>query len=122
MRQNTDSSKAWPHWMLRFVAANEDDSLSDLIDSVTAEAPYGQVSASEAEAIRGLIESHQYEVVIPEIVYQSALKLIQNSPEKSSALDVFRLHDRIASSPADSSADAVEGLALAERLGHDGLR
>lgn len=122
MHLNTDSSKAWPHWMLRFVAANENGSLSDLIDSVTAEPPYGQVSASEAKAILSVIESHQNEVVIPDSVYQSALKLIQNSPEKSSALDAFRLHDRIASSPADCSADAAEGSALAERLCHDGLR
>ena len=109
--------------MLRFVAANGDDALSDLIASVTAKPPYGQVPVPEAKAIRNVIEGHQYEVVIPDRVYQSALKLIQNSSEKSSALEVFRLHDRIANSPADSSAaDAAEGLALAEHLGHDGLR
>jgi hypothetical protein len=101
MPQNTDSSHAWPHWMLRSVAANEADALSDLIASVTSQPPDGHVHGSDAKAIRSVIESHQYDVVIPDSVYERALKLAQNSPEKSSALEVFRLHDRIAGPPAD---------------------
>jgi CHAT domain-containing protein/tetratricopeptide (TPR) repeat protein len=109
--------------MLRFVAANGDEALSDLIVSVTAEPPYGRIPAREAEAIRNLLEAHQYETVIPDRVYEHARRLVHNTPEKSSALDAFRLHDRIASSPDDFRAtDSAEGLTLGERLGHDGLR
>jgi tetratricopeptide (TPR) repeat protein len=117
------SALAWPYWMLRYVAANGDEALSDLIASVTAAPPFGQVRASEASAIRKVIEAHQYQDVIPDHLFEQAVKLIRNSDEKSSALDAFRLHDRIASSPNNfSPADAADGVVLAEHLGHDGLR
>jgi tetratricopeptide (TPR) repeat protein len=112
---------AWPEWMLRYVASGTREAFEELVWSVGGSPPWGGVSWEEAEAVYELVEAYQGAGEAPESAYRKALDLAGDR-RRVLALEVFRLHDRIASAPDRFGEDDVEaGLALARESEHGPL-
>ncbi len=124
--QNTQrdrTSLPWTHWLLRYAASNDEEAFKDLVWSVGGSPPYGGVSYEEVEAVYELLEEYRGPGDASAQAYEKVRKLIAHKPESLRALELFRIHDRIASSSQDFSAQDVErGAELAEELGHPGAR
>ena len=116
------SSKPWPYWMLRYVGANDPQAFNDLVWSVGGSPPYGKVSRKEAELVYKLIETYQGPGSASQALYDRVSERLGGRPEAVTALEVFSIHNRIASEPsAYTKADVDAGLALARGLKHVGI-
>src|SRR6185436_7424701 len=54
-----DTSKPWPHFLIRYMLQNDESTFEDLIWSVGGSPPYGGVSYEEAKAIFELVENYR---------------------------------------------------------------
>jgi hypothetical protein len=116
------SSKPWPYWMLRYVASNDPRAFSDLVWSVGGSPPYGKVNYEEAELVYKLLETFQGPGAASPALYDRVSERLGGRPDAVTALEVFRIHDRIASDPSAYTKEDVDaGLALAGELNHVGL-
>jgi tetratricopeptide (TPR) repeat protein len=112
---------AWPEWTFRYVGSGSMEAFNDLIWSVGGSPPWGGVSWEEAEAVYELLEAYRGPGQAPESAYDKLLALLKDS-RRVSAVEVFRLHDRIASAPEDFTHDDVlPGIALAQDVGDQKL-
>src|SRR4051794_41931081 len=102
MTETSDnSSKPWPYWMLRYVAANDPRAFHDLVWSIGGSPPYGGVSYEEAELVYHMLKEYQGPGEASQAQYDSISERLGGRPEAVTALEIFRIHDRIAShSPA----------------------
>jgi hypothetical protein len=108
--------------MLRYVAANDRAAFNDLVWSVGGSPPYGKVGYDEAERIYKLLELFSGPGVAPGAAYDDIAALLGGRPDAVMALEVFRIHDRVASNPSGfARADVDAGLAIAQELEHAGL-
>jgi hypothetical protein len=115
------TSIAWPEWMLRYVASDDQTAFNDLIWSVGGSPPYGGISYEEAAAVYDLLDQFygRGQKMAPEEAYDRVRQYIQRYPDRLNALELFRCYDRIISSADNlSTEDVSPGLALCEKLGH----
>jgi hypothetical protein len=118
-----DTSRPWPHWLVRYVATNSQPAFYDLIWSVDGSPPWGGVSAEEADAVAALLNEYMGPGVAPEEAYDAVRAFLAGRPDDILVLELFRLHDQIASQPEDFTEDDVRsGLAFAESLRNEGVR
>lgn len=96
---------SWPYWMVRYVVADTEEALSDLIWSVGGAPPYGDVDYSEAEAVYQLIEQFRGPGRASESAYALVERFLTARPEAARALEAFRIYDRVASR-SESYTDA----------------
>jgi len=112
----------WPFWLLRYVAANSEQAMWDAIWSVGGSPPYGGVGWEEASAVYNLLEQYRGPGRAPDDAYAAVERHLAGRPNDVLALEVFRIHDHIASDPTNVGSEDVEaGLDLAQRLDHMGL-
>lgn len=112
----------WPHWMLRFIATDDQDAYEDAIWSVGGSPPWGGVSYEEAEAIYHLLEDYRGPGTAKAKYYRAARARLKNSPEREAVLDLFELNDQITSNPDAYGADVVaRGMVLCKQVKHDGM-
>jgi hypothetical protein len=87
----------WPFWMVRYIVADNQESLDDLIWSVGGSPPYGNVDYDEAEAVYELVEGFMGAGRSKEKLYAKVEKFIINKPLEFKAIEAFRIYDRVAS-------------------------
>jgi hypothetical protein len=116
------TSKAWPFWMLRYVATDDPEAMNDLIWSVGGSPPYGGVRYEEAEAVYELIEGFRGPGEASAERYRRVEAYIKNDDQRRQALAAFRCSDQITSSPESFTLKPVDrGLRLAREIGHSGV-
>jgi hypothetical protein len=116
------SSNPWPHWLLRYVAANNEQAFWDVVWSVGGSPPWGGITYEEAAAVYQLLELYRGPSMAPESAYTAVAEYLGGRPRDVLALEAFRIHDRIASRPeAITTADVEAGLQLAHELEHPAL-
>jgi tetratricopeptide (TPR) repeat protein/CHAT domain-containing protein len=121
--QEERQSHPWPFWMLRYIASGDREAFNDLIWSVGGSPPYGNVSYNEASAVYDLLEEYRGPGTAPAAAYEAVQKYIGGNTERMQALELFRIHDRIASNADDyTDEDVSDGLELATAVGHSGMR
>jgi hypothetical protein len=114
MTANPDTSKAWPHFMLRYMMQADEESFNDLIWSVGGSPPYGGVSYEEAGAVYELIEDYRGKGEASPERFDAVRRFISGHTERERVLDLFQCYDRIVSASDSYSQDVVdEGLAIA---------
>src|SRR5262249_48155793 len=116
---------AWPHWMARFVAANDTSAFRDLLRSLESNPPLGGVSRKEADQVLALLQRFQSAGVVPDDAYQPLRGSTSGRRDAQLVIDAFRAHDRIAGSgewkgKPSWSDDVATGLTVAEKLGDSG--
>jgi hypothetical protein len=52
------SSKPWPHWVLRYIGANNQQAYWDAVTSVGGSPPWGGIGYDEAGAVYNLLEQY----------------------------------------------------------------
>lgn len=87
----------WPYWMIRYIVADNQEAMEDLVWSVGGSPPYGNVPYEEAEDVYNLIESFRGPGKAQEIRYANVEKHILHKPLALKALEAFRLYDNVAS-------------------------
>src|SRR5687768_4890621 len=102
------SAHPWPHWMLRYVASGSTQAFSDLVWSVGGSPPYGGVSWDEAGAVYALLESYQGAGNAEPEAYRAVETCVSADESKRLTLEVFRIHDSIASAPEHFGASEVK--------------
>lgn len=116
-----EAAQAWPYWLLRYVATSEPQALMDVMTSVTASPPYGSVSVEEASAVDNLLQEYMGQGQASAECYEALTRFTSSDQQKLLALEIFRIHDAIASSPDDFPESSVElGSSLAHELQHEG--
>ncbi len=114
---------AWPAWMLRYIATDDEGAFWDLVWSVGGSPPYGGVSYDEAKAVYDLLEDYRGPGQAAPTSYERVAAFAGNDPMRRRALDAFRINDTITSAPESFTEEAVIlGTRVAEDLDHDGLR
>lgn len=118
MTANPDTSKAWPHFMLRYMMQADEESFNDLIWSVGGSPPYGGVSYEEAGAVYELIEDYRGKGEASPERFDAVRQFINGHTERERVLGLFQCYDRIVSASDSYSQDVVdEGLAIARSTG-----
>ncbi len=113
----------WPDWMLRYVGADTQDALEDLIWSVGGSPPYGGVSYDEASEVYNLLEKFTGPGRAPKAAYEAVMNFVRERTYARDALEVFRCFDQVTSSPESFSSQPVErGLELSRKLKHTGAQ
>jgi tetratricopeptide (TPR) repeat protein len=87
----------WPYWMIRYIVADTEAAMWDLIWSVGGSPPYGGVSYDEAAAVYELVERFRGPGKAPEINYANVERHIINKPIAFKAIEAFRFYDKVAS-------------------------
>lgn len=114
------TATAWPEWMLRFIATDDEQAFSDLIWSVGGSPPYGGVSYEEGAAVYDFLDGPDKASATK---YQKLKSFIQNQPDRLTTLELYYIDQQIISAPDNFSSQLVsKGKALAEKLNHDGVR
>jgi hypothetical protein len=114
---------AWPYWMLRYVATDDESAFSDLVWSVGGSPPYGGVSYDEAGAVYKLLEDYRGPGEASPKSYAAVQKYARGHQERLDALAAFKINDQITSASETFSAEVVtRGSRLAAKIDHDGLR
>jgi len=117
------TSYPWPFWLLRYIGSGDESALNAVIWSVGGSPPYGNISYKEAEAVYNLLEQYLGPGMAPEEAYEAVRQHITDNPERLDTLELFRIHDRIASAPEDFTYDDIaQGITLTARLNHTGVR
>jgi hypothetical protein len=90
----------------------------DAVWSVGGSPPYGGVSYEEALAVYELLEAYRGPGMAPKSAYDAVAAHLGGNPAAVLALEIFRLHDAIASrdSPHATREEIDAGRALAEDL------
>jgi tetratricopeptide (TPR) repeat protein len=116
--------RAWWTAMMRYVATSSTEAYAELAASVSEhDRSHGGVSPREAELVRAVLVSYQGPGRIDAEALHALREQVAGPPEALRAVDVFEIHDRIASDPESVlDRDVAAGAALAEELGHAGLR
>jgi hypothetical protein len=114
-----DQSFPWPYWVTRAILANAEEAWMDAVWSVGGSPPYGGISYEEGAAVYQLLEAYLGPGMAPSSAYDAVAMQLGGAPESVLALEIFRLHDAIASRdvgpPTREEIDA--GKALAQDLG-----
>lgn len=116
-----DQDRPWPHWLLRHMVIDDEDSFESLVWSVGGSPPYGGIPWDEASAIYHLLESFHGEGTASEEKYAIAREQLMQHADRAQVLELFRAYDEIVSNSetyAMSAADA--GLKLARQVGDPG--
>lgn len=123
MTADDQTSLPWPHWMLRYIGANNQQAFMDLMWSVGGSPPYGGVSYEEGAAVYRLLESHTGPGEASPAAFAEVRSAVGTRQDALAALTAFECYDSIVSAP-DSIAPAVadRALALAGQIEHDGGR
>ncbi len=79
MPKNTDSSKAWPYWMLRYMMKDDEQAFEDLVWSVGGSPPYGGISYEEAKVVYHLIEDYRGKGMASPARYKAVRKFVTGS-------------------------------------------
>jgi hypothetical protein len=117
MAMEPDTSKAWPHYLLRVMMQDDASTMEDLIWSVGGSPPYGGIPHEEAEAVFQLIEDYRGAGEAPPERYVAVRKVVRGHPERQQVLDLFECYDKIVSASDSYSQDAVDaGLAIAKSM------
>jgi hypothetical protein len=112
---------AWPEWMLRYVATDDQGSLEDLMWSVGGSPPYGGVSYEEAAAVYALLEDYHGPGTASDASYQAVHAFLKPHSRPALALETFRCVDAIQSDDEGYSLEPVHrGRDLSRQLRHDG--
>lgn len=117
------STESWMVWVLRMIGAGTRQTIADVWGVVEVQRATGTLSAEHADAIDQLIE----QFVGPGTVNEETRDLVratfaQGSLE-SAVVELFLLHDRLASGdPSVSIAEMAHGAQVSELLGADGAR
>src|SRR5262249_50602964 len=80
MPANDDPMKAWPHWMLRHMLIDNEQSYWELVTSVGGSPPYGGVSYEEAEAVFKLVEDFHGKGMASPSHYKAVSKFLTKHP------------------------------------------
>ena len=113
-----DQSLPWPYWLTRAILANGEEAWMDAVWSVGGSPPYGGVSYDEAAAVYALLEAYLGPGMAPSSAYDAVATQLGGAPDSVLALEIFRLHDEIASREvAHATRDEIDaGKALAQDL------
>jgi hypothetical protein len=112
------SEADWTHWLFRYVVSNDGQAMIDLLRHLGA-----LPDVDEMGALAGLLAGYAGPGTASGAAYDAVARRLAGRPRDVLALEVFRLHDRIASDPEHvRDADVQAGLALAEQLGEPGVR
>ena len=84
----------WPDWVLRFIAADNEESFMDAIWSVGGSPPYGGVSYEEAAAVYYLLEDYRGPGMAGEKLYEDVRGFIRRDPYRQAVLDIFYVNDQ----------------------------
>jgi hypothetical protein len=122
MPSTPDTSKPWPHWIIRYMMQDDEETFWDLIWSVGGSPPYGGVKHDEAQAIYNLVENFRGKGMATSAHYDAAYKAVAPYPDRKRVLEAFQLYDEIVSASDSYSLDvANQGLAVAKKIGDDRL-
>ena len=112
------SALPWPYWLTRAILANGEQAWMDAVWSVGGSPPYGGVSYEEGAAVYELLEAYRGPGMASSGAYDAVAAHLGGDPAGVLALEVFRLHDAIASrdSPHATREEIDAGRALAEDL------
>jgi hypothetical protein len=123
MTADDAGSVPWPQWMLRYIGANNQQAMMDLVWSVGGSPPYGGISYEEGAAVYELIESHRGPGAASPAAFAAVRSLIGARQDALAALEAFECYDAIVTSPESiDGALAQRGLEVAEGSSHDGAR
>jgi hypothetical protein len=113
-----ESSLPWPYWLTRAILANGEQAWMDAVWSVGGSPPYGGVSYEEGAAVYALLETYRGPGMAPGSAYDAVAAHLAGDPESVLALEIFRLHDEIASRDvAHATREEIDaGRALAQDL------
>lgn len=112
----------WPDWVLRFIASDDEEALMDAVWSVGGSPPYGGVSYEEGAAVYHLLEDYTGPGMAGDAFYEEVRRFIRDDPYRQAVLDLLQVNDQITSNPDGYNGQMVErGVALAERVAHDGV-
>src|SRR5712692_1050262 len=110
------AAQPWPYWMLRYVGTGEPQAFEELIWSVGGSPPYGGVSWEEAGAVYEMLESYQGAGRADPEKYSAVESFAGGDHANRLALEIFRIHDSVASSPNDlNETELARGGSLAEQ-------
>jgi hypothetical protein len=116
------SSQPWPHWVMRYIGANNQQAYWDAITSVGGSPPWGGIGYDEAGAVYNLLEQYMGPSTASDSAYDAVAAYLAGRPDDVLALEAFRIHDRIASNPeAFMEEDVAAGMELARQLNHPGV-
>lgn len=122
-RERDPTKVAWPYWMRRFIATDDENAFMDLVWSVGGSPPYGGVSYDEAKAVYELLEDYRGPGTASKTSYARVAQYAKGDPQRADALEAFRINDEITSGPDSFETDVVaRGSRLAAKLGDNGLR
>lgn len=117
----TETTLAWPHWMLRYVGSDDAAALEDLVGSSGVSPPWGGVSYDEAAAVYQLIEDYHGSGTASDESYTAVLNLLAHGSDRAQTIEIFRCTDIIQSEPEAYDRYPVDrGLFLARSLRHAG--
>ena len=113
-----EQSLSWPYWLTRAILANGQEAWMDAVWSVGGSPPYGGVSYEEGAAVYALLEAYQGPGMAPSSAYDVVAAHLGGAPDSVLALEIFRLHDAIASRDvARATREEIDaGKALAQDL------
>lgn len=108
----------WPYWLTRAILASGEDAWMDAVWSVGGSPPSGGVSYDEGAAVYELLEAYRGPGMASSSSYDAVAAHLGGDPAAVLALEIFRLHDVIASrdSPHATREEIDAGIALAEDL------
>jgi hypothetical protein len=112
------SALPWPYWLSRAILASCEVAWMDAVWSVGGSPPYGGVSYEEGAAVYELLEAYRGPGMASSSTYDGVAAHLGGDPAAVLALEIFRLHDAIASrtSPHATREEIDAGRALAEDL------
>jgi tetratricopeptide (TPR) repeat protein len=111
------TSGHWTDWMLRMIATGEKQATSDLLGSIDQAARTGGITIDEQRALNELIEQYFGPDEVDPGTARTALATFQGQETELSVLELFFIHDRLASGADDVSLEQIwDAVEQAKRL------
>lgn len=113
------SSLPWTHWLLRVIGSGSQQTLADFWGVVDLQRRTGRLSATAADALDRLIEQFIGPGTVDAATAEQARRQFASGEERQ-VIDLFLLHDRLASGDPTVSMEEIEaGVYLSDELKSD---